>query len=354
MKRVATVFCCFVLVATHGCKSRPTSTVLKNEDVKDEKACLFGEPDLVGAGSPGADAVDFLTWKIVKATSLASQLAYQDEQSVRRQAAAWGYPNVDYFQAGTMIGFLMSNDKCAVLSFRGTDFFSLRDWFVNLSAKSLRVRKGFVHGGFYSALNRLKPQVDRAVGNRNVKNKKFWVTGHSLGGALAGLYAYSTSIEPLLFKGPEISKVITFGQPIFTDHVLAAEMRNLFIERYFRVVNETDLVATVPYWLTHFGSLIWMRQTKIQFIPDLHLAGGPAGGGGTNVKPAEIPQELMPTKDSLQEFLDATADMPAGAVMPNQPADTVSFGSRWPKSLADHLMNNYIGRITSEINELGQ
>ncbi len=112
-----------------------------------------------------------------------------------------------------------------------------------------------------------------------------------------------SKFEGLLFHGPYIHKIVTFGQPLFANSELATVMRREFFQRYYRVVNGVDIVSTVPFWLSHFGSLVWLRDQSIEFRREAILAGGPGGGG---ISEADIPPELTPSEDSMREFLEAT------------------------------------------------
>jgi hypothetical protein len=65
------------------------------------------------------------------------------------------------------------------------------------------------------------------------------VTGHSLGGALAVLFAMRLSLEP-----QPLGRVITFGQPKVTNEQGVARFRSLPL---LRVVNHDDPVPNLPW-----------------------------------------------------------------------------------------------------------
>lgn len=69
---------------------------------------------------------------------------------------------------------------------------------------------------------------------------KVIVTGHSLGGALAMIYA-----EMLRQDGIEVTQLITFGQPRVGNGKFAKAF-SAFEIPYIRFVNETDIVPDVP------------------------------------------------------------------------------------------------------------
>ncbi len=340
----------FSLLLMNQCKSRNDQSQLREFSGNREEACLFGSSTLPVMGSSGAEQLDLLTWKIIGSLAEASEAAYLNAAGVEQKAKSWGYPNVEHFVYDSMYGYLMTNDKCAVLVFRGTDMKSFRDWMVNFKASTVNLKSdGAVHKGFYTAATNLYTQVIRALKREGVSRKNFWVTGHSLGGALAGVFAYKSKFERWIGDGPDMHKVVTFGQPLFADAVLAKKMRNTFINVYYRVVNETDLVAKVPFWMKHFGSLVWLRNGNVDFRPDRYLATGGHGSGKPEVAEADIPKELTADEEAYQEFLEQTKNLPQGQVMPDH--IRVMGGIEWPKFLDDHLMGNYIRRINREIDE---
>jgi len=333
----------FAFLGLSGCKARKTSDKSAVSSVSDtESACVFGL-DNNRFGSPGASDLDLNIWQIINSSAIASRLAYSDEPVFNKQAQSLGFDRSETVKSGSMSAVIMSNKRCVVLAFRGTDMTSMRDWFVDLRATTDPVKYGRVHKGFNRAWLGLRKGVVNALRSHGAGDKTFWVTGHSLGGALAGLYAYTETFERLLFKGPHIARVVTFGQPLFGDDEVSKLMRKEFLGRYYRVVNGLDIVATVPFWLKHSGSLVWFHDDRVEYRPDTQLFGGANAG---SVAPAEIPQELTPTEESLREFIEVTR----GANASSAGDSMATMG--WPRRISDHFMKGYLDRLQLEISEL--
>jgi triacylglycerol lipase len=335
----------FATIGSTSCKVRKSSDPSKVSSVSEaESACIFGLGNN-RFGSPGASDLDLNIWQIINSSAIASRLAYSDEPVFNKQAKSLGFDRSDTITSGSMSAVVMSNKRCVVLAFRGTDMNSMRDWFVDLRATTDPVKYGRVHKGFYRAWRGLRDDVVKSLRSHGADDKTFWVTGHSLGGALAGLYAYTETFERLIFKGPRIARVVTFGQPIFGNDEVSNVMRKEFLGRYFRVVNGLDIVATVPFWLKHFGSLVWFHDDRVEYRPDTQLFGGANAG---SVAAAEIPQELTPTEESLREFIELTR----GASASSSGNSVGAMG--WPRRISDHFMKGYLDRLQLEISDLTQ
>ncbi|MDD3311199.1 lipase family protein [Pseudodesulfovibrio sp.] len=144
------------------------------------------------------------------------------------------------------------------ISLRGTQ--KLYDWFVNLNIlksnpsykKNMTV---YFHGGFYKAiigcLGQIATEVDRRFGGNN----PIYVTGHSLGGALAAiLHALCDERRYMkcgcdmdYFLGFYIDRMFstescyTFGMPRYGNLKAVLYFRNPF-----HIFNEYDIVPSVP------------------------------------------------------------------------------------------------------------
>lgn len=109
---------------------------------------------------------------------------------------------------------------------------------------------------------------------------KVYVTGHSLGGALAVLYSgmlYYNDEKSIVEK---LAAVYTFGQPRVGDEKFAAYMRQKLVDSaYFRVVYCNDLVPRVPFdddlfAFKHFGLCFYYNsrykaRVRLLLLPSL-------------------------------------------------------------------------------------
>lgn len=122
-----------------------------------------------------------------------SQLAYADEPILKAGLAAIvGQPVRDFkfFQipATDTDAFLAGFDSAIVLAFRGSQ--TLRDWLQDGQIALVPFRKGgLVHIGFRNAVDGVHAQIEPTLDEWSGKGRTLWITGHSLGGALAMLSA---------------------------------------------------------------------------------------------------------------------------------------------------------------------
>ena len=174
---------------------------------------------------------------------LASQLAYDPEQS---DVLNSGFSAVESFEIvrGLDIdtqGYVAINDARMLLAFRGTE--SIPDWLTNLQAVK---DPGpwvdtTVHEGFQDAFAAAALRIGEIVGRRR-EGRQVWVTGHSLGGALAVLL-----VATLLESEIPVTGLYTFAAPRVGDRKFARRLdQGLQGSAHWRVVNEGDLVPHVP------------------------------------------------------------------------------------------------------------
>ena len=194
---------------------------------------------------------------------LASRLAYAKNnrgeiarRRIRDQITAWGFSRVESFEIvrGHDVdtqGFIASNDAHILAAFRGTE--SLPDWLGNFQTVKDPGpwRRTEVHEGFQDAFHAAALKIGETIG-RTREGHRVWVTGHSLGGALAVLLAATMRESKLPVDG-----LYTFGAPRVGDNSFAVRLnRELERAAHWRVVNEGDLVPHVPIegFFSHAGN----------------------------------------------------------------------------------------------------
>jgi hypothetical protein len=130
--------------------------------------------------------------------------------------------------------FLARNKDFAVLAFRGTEVTKPKDVLTDLKAS----RAGDVHGGFLAAYKSVSTDIMKSLAGLDVP---LYVTGHSLGAALAVVATYNLENDN---DYPQFRRVIaacyTFGSP------RVGNRKYDFRAPIYRVVNTTDIVTAIP------------------------------------------------------------------------------------------------------------
>ncbi|KAI5072460.1 hypothetical protein GOP47_0012566 [Adiantum capillus-veneris] len=171
-----------------------------------------------------------------------------------------------------------------VIAFRGTEQVKWKDLRTDLmllpvSFSPERVGGDFkeeakVHGGFLNAydsvINRLKSLVKDSIGASNVHgdNEHPWqvyVTGHSLGGALATLAALELSTSRLSREHRINITMYNFGSPRVGNKRFA-DQYNEIVKDSWRVVNHLDIIPTVPRLMgyCHVATPIYLTAGDVQ------------------------------------------------------------------------------------------
>jgi predicted lipase len=131
-------------------------------------------------------------------------------------------------------GFVASRNGVTIVSFRGTQ--TKGEWLEDFDGLAVpnEFGKGMVHQGFQDQYAKLRPSLLAAIaGAPGV----LWITGHSLGGALATLCASDTV---LIARNP---LVYTWAGPRVGWHDYAGWFKP---SQFYRIVNEWDAVPNEP------------------------------------------------------------------------------------------------------------
>ncbi|WP_017299195.1 lipase family protein [Nodosilinea nodulosa] len=145
--------------------------------------------------------------------------------------------------------FMFRKDNNLILVFKGTQ--QLNDWKTNLKIRLKQFTvladqeavppTGRVHRGFLDAWQSVEKQVVYYLKKWVTPDTKLWVTGHSLGGALAAVATIALEAQ-----GFEVAGLYTFGQPRVADWKLVNYMNGRMGDRIIRYVNNNDIVPMIP------------------------------------------------------------------------------------------------------------
>ena len=195
--------------------------------------------------------------------ALASKLAYESEKSITGIIEHQGLQSVfiNNNQTDTQ-AFIAHNTNCIVIAFRGTKNF--HDCIIDAGICKVNTTHGRVHAGFNRALDSVWDQIMQIVSTVKTHNQPIWITGHSLGAALAVLTAARLSYLINQPEQPQINGLYTFGQPRVGDAVFITALELFINERYFRLVNDNDIVTRIPDRFNQYqhGGILKFFDTK--------------------------------------------------------------------------------------------
>ncbi|CAL5016006.1 unnamed protein product [Urochloa decumbens] len=158
-----------------------------------------------------------------------------------------------------------SSRRRLVVAFRGTEQSKWKDLRTDLMLvpaglnperlggdfkQEIQVHSGFL-GAYDSVKNRIMALIKHAVGYQdeddaeNIPRWHVYVTGHSLGGALATLLALELSSSQMAKNGVIFVTMYNFGSPRVGNRRFA-EVYNAKVKDSWRIVNHRDIIPTVP------------------------------------------------------------------------------------------------------------
>jgi len=232
----------------------------------------------------------------------AAKLAYNDPDIIESTLQEWDMQLVKFFDCQNTQAYLAKNDQAMVLAFRGTQPNMLRDWLYDLDGHQVNGPVGKVHEGFLCALHYIWLDVWKTL-QQERGMRSLWITGHSLGGALAVLAAAKLRFE----KAQPISGLYTYGQPRVGDFEFCSRFDQGFGDYTFRFVNFQDIVPRVPLRVMNYydlGQFFYFNEN--------------------NYDPATTWGEILLNKigDTIQEIASV-------------------------KDISDHYMDNYLKKLQS-------
>lgn len=203
-----------------------------------------------------------------------AELAYRSESEISQRCRAWGlqtqFISVSSGRIDTQL-FVAWSERILVVAFRGTEPLQAGDILTDLQCKleaSAWMPALQVHSGFHQALNAVWPPLRQLI-EQHHPNRSVWLTGHSLGGALAVLAGHRLLVEsqaapagnPL--AGLRIGGLYVYGQPRCGDASFARELETGLGARFVRIVNNRDVVPLSPLaamGYAHAGTVLYIDE----------------------------------------------------------------------------------------------
>jgi len=261
-----------------------------------------------------------------------SQVTYEYPHKLKQSIPDLGFTSHGDFVKGSARGVVMMVGTEAVVAFQGTDGEDdIGDWFTNLDKTLALPPDDPVHRGFLKAYRSVAGQIREILKDNGITH--VWITGHSLGGAMAVLCALDLDA----FDGIEVRGVITFGQPLLLEPKFARSANTQLYGKFLRIIHRDDIVPCVVPGLRGGGSYVWFQEGGQKFgEPLMPLFSGP-GGDDT---PIDENEEEGPRRLSNRDFERQQAQVRKQL----QQSSDGSFQAM-PNS-TDHEMERYVDVVT--------
>jgi triacylglycerol lipase len=273
-----------------------------------------------------------------------SQLAYEADTTPNPTIAVvsrlWGFTSVTPFLKQRVAvtasfettGLFGERPDAVVLAFAGTD---PAVWQTLITDANVRLtRDNDTHIGFQTALDGASGEIKQAVALSRQSNKPLFVTGHSLGAALAALAAKFADKLP---DGRTPQAVYVYGMP----RAGGERFRDAYNARLgpitYRLVHGEDIVARVPMSQLRIGGI----DLGYRHVGRMLAC---AGGGKFNAAAmsATVTDDPQFAQGLVDTFVGGVAGVLAGHLF--SPPGPGTFGPLFkflPRSIRDHLQDQY-------------
>lgn len=231
--------------------------------------------------------------------AVASELAYAPRAEIERVVRTdWSFSDLECWDVHTeqtdTQAFAISDGAVAVVAFRGTEPKVINDVLTDarfrqnpFSSDPGLADMGAVHRGFAGAISDVYEPIvawliSRWAANVAATEHVLYVTGHSLGGALATMFAARVATDPRTRTWR--FQLYTYGCPLVGNRVFAEHFDRLTGGRVFRCVHALDAVTQVPpraLGFSHVGQMLHFTKpdglrrevSSLDRLLDLAVAG---------------------------------------------------------------------------------
>lgn len=229
--------------------------------------------------------------------------------------------------------YVCENAESIVVAFRGSEkpntLDGFKDWLLTNARNFLVLPEGRIgtdfaaagvgarfHRGFMAALAEVwEPLLQTVEASLKAKRRPLWITGHSLGGAIALLAAWRFHQKFI-----EVHRICTFGAPMVGNKAAADAYHREFPNKIVRYVDYCDMVPKLP--------TISLLSNEYDHVQREILLGG--------------------SQDASLAASTLYAQAADASTSPENEVDEQASNTIWNglhSGIASHLMDNYIARL---------
>lgn len=207
-----------------------------------------------------------IQWTNAYILCLASKLSYYGKAKNENILKSWGFTKASFLTKKDKKHLIdsqlsvSSNDEIVLVTFRGTEPKNIKDWITDLKfrQKKRAVFGGKIHRGFAAGLDLVWSELSEQLKLHEAVNKTIWLTGHSLGAALATLASQRLNLS----NNYNIGALYTYGSPRVGD----PEFVKNFKVPVYRFENNNDIVPKIipktlldKYEYRHVGESLYFN-----------------------------------------------------------------------------------------------
>ena len=286
---------------------------------------------------PPCDQGHEFSYPTAQAMMWLAQLTYEPDNKVADVLKKWQLTLVAHLHSPKGLlsdtatqGFVCQRDGATIVAFAGTDPGMVKTLLTD--GKTVPGRDG-MHPGFQEALEAVWGQVLAVVPGHGPGS--LFVTGHSLGAALAALAAFRLHAEANI----EARAVYTFGMPRVGGQAFGDLYEPILGDRTFRLVNGDDPVPSVPPPFAGFRHV----GRRMSCPHGGAFAPTSKPDAVQDNEPSFLEQEASNASDTLVNLLKGILPVPA---QPGLLGVSVEF---LPGGIADHLQARYLRALGTPV-----
>jgi pimeloyl-ACP methyl ester carboxylesterase len=172
----------------------------------------------------------------------------EDMERKRKKAEIWGFKNFQYAYSEDMkiLALILRKRQDVIICFRGTVLDNTINLHADIQARFVPMESlGLVHKGFNSALDSVWAEIKTLIPPG--EKQRIWLTGHSMGGALALLAGARFATEYRRCENIMVHGLYVFGAPRVGDQDFADAFNNTYLrQRSFLFARYNDIVTVLP------------------------------------------------------------------------------------------------------------